>query len=175
MKNSIIYYVVRKLLAFGLIYCLSAVIGEGLIIGILYSMGYDPLRGVIPTGLLGKLLPYYGFSIFLIVTILYCRFVEKTTLRAIGFTANWKEYLQGLFGAFFLLLIIIVICCLGGVLQFQGYNGSGISWSLVFWLLAFVIQGAAEEVMCRRQSLLVLLHLRFLIFLVCWSQSGGIL
>ncbi len=149
MKNSVIYYVIRKLLAFGLIYGLSAVIGEGIIIGLLYGMGYDPLQGEIPSGLLGEILPYYGFSIFLFVTIFYCRFVEKRTLKDLGFTPNWKEYLRGLFLAIALLLIIIGVCCLCGGLQFQGYNRNGISWSLVFRLLAFMIQGATEEVMCR--------------------------
>ena len=99
MKNSIIYYVAKKLLAFGLIYGVSAVIGEGIIIGVLYGMGYDPLQGEIPGGLVGELLPYYGFSLFLLVTIFYCRFVEKRTVREIGFTAKWMEYLWGGFGA----------------------------------------------------------------------------
>jgi len=149
MKNSAIYYVIKQLLAFGLIYGLSAVLGEGVIIGLLYGMGYAPLHGVIPSGLLGELLPYYGFSIFLLVTIFYCRFVEKRTLGAMGFTTNWMEYLWGVLGACVLLLIIIGACCIGGGLQFQGYNRNEISWSLVFWLIAFMIQGAAEEVICR--------------------------
>lgn len=149
MKNSVICYVLKKLLVFGLIYCLSAVLGEGVIIGALYGMGYDPLHGVVPNGLLGELLPYYGFSIFLLVTILYCRYVEKRTLSEIGFTGKWMEYLWGVLWAYVLLLMIIGICCLCGGLQFRGYSRNGISWSLVLRLFAFMIQGAAEEVMCR--------------------------
>ena len=73
MKKSIIYnlnpfnnetnmssaeYIIKKLLAFILIYMSSAVLGEGIIIGILYGMGYDPLHGVMPTGEISELLLY---------------------------------------------------------------------------------------------------------------------
>ena len=53
-------YVIKKALAFILIYVVSAVLGEGVIIGILYGLGYDPLCGIMPEGEIGALLPYYG-------------------------------------------------------------------------------------------------------------------
>ena len=43
-------YIIKKLMAFILIYFFSAVLGEGVIIGILYGMGYDPLHGIMPVG-----------------------------------------------------------------------------------------------------------------------------
>lgn len=70
-------YIIKKLFAFVLIYGGSAILGEGIIIGILFGMGYDPLHGVMPEGQISELLLYYGFVIFSLVTLLYCRFVEK--------------------------------------------------------------------------------------------------
>lgn len=164
MKKSIIYnlspfnnnmvmstgeYIIKKLLAFAMIYCLSAVLGEGIIIGILCGMGYDPLHGLMPTGLIGDLLPYYGFIVFLLVTVLYCRFVEKRTIKSMSFTRNMVDYLLGILLAILLLLIIIIMCCSVDALMFINFNINGNVFYLAFWLLAFAVQGTAEEIMCR--------------------------
>lgn len=142
-------YVLKKLLAFVVIYCIAAVLGEGIIIGILYGMGCDPLHGLMPTGLIGDLLPYYGFIVFALVTVLYCRFFEKSPLKSRGITGNIKEYLIGVLLAILLLFTIIIICCSVEALEFRGFNTNGNVLNLILWLLAFIIQGAAEEIMCR--------------------------
>lgn len=127
MKKSIIYklspfnnetnmsaaqYTIKKLLAFILIYVVSAVLGEGIIIGILSGMGYDPLHGVMPDGQISELLLYYGFLIFSLVTLLYCRFVEKKNIRSIGFSGNPIAYFAGALFALILLIFIIGIGCI---------------------------------------------------------------
>lgn len=94
-KMSAVAYTIRKLAVFALIYCFSAVLGEGIIIGILYHMGYDPLHGAMPAGQIGELLPYYGFLVFALVTLAYCRFVEKRTMQSIGFSGKVIDYLAG--------------------------------------------------------------------------------
>ncbi len=142
-------YTLKKLLAFTMIYCFSAVLGEGIIIGILYRMGYDPLHGVMPAGQIGELLPYYGFLVFLLVTIAYCRLVEKRTTQSIGFSGNAVDYLAGVLLAAALLAIIIGVNCIFGSIKFWGLNTNVDFKSLLLWILAFGIQGAAEEMMCR--------------------------
>ena len=164
MKKSIIYnlnpfnnetnmssaeYIIKKILAFILIYMSSAVLGEGIIIGILYGMGYDPLHGVMPTGEISELLLYYGFLVFAIVTIVYCRFVEKKNIKYIGFLGNPIEYLVGALVAAILLLVIMGIGCFCGSVSFCGFNTNVNIKSILSWVLAFAIQGAAEEIMCR--------------------------
>ena len=146
---SAVEYTIKKLLAFILIYGVSAVLGEGIIIGILYGMGYDPLHGVMPKGQVSELLVYYGFSIFLLTTVLYCKFVEKKDMKNIGFSKKSLEYLIGVLLASILLSIIIGIACLVHSITFSGFNKSISVKSLFLWLLAFAIQGAAEEIMCR--------------------------
>ena len=142
-------YIIKKLSAFILIYVFSAVLGEGIIIGILYGMGYDPLHGIMPDGQISELLLYYGFLIFSLATILYCRFIEKKNMKLIGFAGNPTEYLAGTLIAAILLFIIIGIGCISGSIEFGGFNTNVNIKSLLLWVLAFGIQGAAEEIMCR--------------------------
>jgi len=142
-------YVIKKLLAFGMIYCSAAILGEGIIIGILYGMGYNPLHGLMPTGMLADLLPYYGFLVFFIMTVLYCKIVEKKTLKNMGFTNSVMDYIVGMSLAILMLLIIIILSCFIGALEFCYYNTNSNKLYLIFWLLAFAIQGTTEEVMCR--------------------------
>lgn len=164
MKKSIIYtlspfnnetnmsgaeYIIKKLFAFVLIYGVSAVLGEGIIIGILFGMGYDPLHGVMPEGQISELLLYYGFVIFSLVTLLYCRFVEKKNIKSIGFSGKPIDYLAGALLASILLVIIIGIGCIFDSITFCGFNINVNVKSLFLWILAFGIQGAAEEIMCR--------------------------
>lgn len=142
-------YVLKKLLAFAVIYCLAAVLGEGIIIGMLCGMGYDPLHGVMPTGVIGELLPYYGFVVFLLVTIIYCKFIEKRSLKDIGFSTKISDYLVGALLGVALIVIIMSLSCAFNALTFTGLSIKGNTINLIFWLLGFIIQGAAEEVMCR--------------------------
>ena len=142
-------YIIKKLLAFILIYVFSAVLGEGVIIGILYGMGYDPSHGIMPAGEISELLSYYGFLVFSLVTLLYCRFVEKKNIKFVGFSGNPIEYLAGALVATILLFIILGIGCLCGSISFCGFNTNVSIKSILLWVLAFGIQGATEEIMCR--------------------------
>lgn len=142
-------YIIKKLLAFILIYVFSAVLGEGVIIGILYGMGYDPLHGIMPAEEIGELLLYYGFLVFSLVTLLYCRFVEKKNIKFVGFSGNPIEYLAGALVATILLFIILGIGCLCGSISFYGFSTNVNIKSILLWILAFGIQGATEEIMCR--------------------------
>lgn len=142
-------YIVKKLLAFILIYGVSAVLGEGIIIGILLGMGYDPLHGVIPEGQISKLLFYYGFVVFSLLTLWYCRLVEKKNTKDIGFYGKPIEYMAGALLASILLVIIIGIGCIFDSITFSGFSTYINIKSLLLWIFAFGIQGATEEIMCR--------------------------
>lgn len=142
-------YIIKKLLAFILIYGVSAVLGEGIIIEILFGMGYDPLHGVMPEGQISELLFYYGFAIFLLVTLLYCRFIEKKNIKSIVLGGKPIGYLVGALLASSVLIIIIGISSILDSITFCGFNTNVSVKSLLLWILAFGIQGAAEEIMCR--------------------------
>ena len=142
-------YVIKKLLAFVVLYCFAAVLGEGIIIGMLCGMGYDPLHGIMPTGVIGELLPYYGFIVFLLVTVIYCKFIEKRGMKSMGFSSKIADFFVGALLAVVLIVVIIGLSCVFDSMVFNGFSEKGNNVHLVRWLLAFVIQGVAEEVMCR--------------------------
>lgn len=142
-------YIVKKVLAFLLIYGVSAVVGEGIIIGAFYVMGYDPLNGVIPQGHTAELVKYYGFIVFLAISFVYCRFIEKRNIMAPDVSKLWVEYPLGGVIAVLLLLVIFAVCCVTGTFEFAGFDAGVNVGYLVAMFFGFLIQSMAEEVMCR--------------------------
>ena len=145
---TIVEYIIKKVLAFTLIYFVSALIGEVVVIGALITAGYDPLHGVMPGGEVPFLLQYYGFGTFILITLLYSKIIEKMPVKSF-LKGSIIDYLFGSLIAIILLSVIIVGCCISGSISFIGINDSINTASLVLWLIAFIIQSGAEEVMVR--------------------------
>lgn len=149
MEMSGAEYVIKKLLAFIMIFFVSGVIGEIIVIASYTGMGYDPLHGVMPTGEIVGLVPFYGYILFSIITLLYCRIIEKRNLDDIGLTRKGLDYLYGIGIAIIMLVLITVICCISGIESFSGINTGVNGKGLLLWGIAFVIQGSEEEILCR--------------------------
>ena len=154
-EMSKLEYIIKMILAFLLIYFTSAILGEAVIIGLLSAMGYDPLHGDVPGGeasLLSQfvmnLFSLFGFAIFILVTILYCKIVEKRSVKEV-LGSRPLDYLTGSFIAVALLAVILGLCLMTGAMTFEGL-GSDIQLPMLLLLLVgYMIQSAAEEVMCR--------------------------
>lgn len=142
-------YIIKKLLAFFLIYMVTAVAGEAIIIGALCAMGYDPLNGIMPTGFLAGLLPNCGMILFIAVAVIYCKSIEKWGFRKMGFCTGVFDYIPGGILAIILLAVITCVCCAWGVLTFEGVATSFDPVCLLALLGSFVIQSMAEEVLSR--------------------------
>lgn len=142
-------YAVKKVLAFILVYFLSAVIGEAVIIAILMCMGYDPINGVMPKGQIASLLQYYGFAIFSLMALLYCKIIEKRKTASFKIGKAALDYVTGLVIAVVVLLMVLIVCMITGAISFEGVNKSAFNSGLLLYLLAFIVQGSAEEIMCR--------------------------
>ncbi len=82
--------------------------------------------------------------------ILYCRCAEGRSLGSMGLgkTGWWKEYLLGFAVGTALLLAAGGIAVGFGGLELRGNRETPWGWTLLF-LLAFILQGAGEEVMLR--------------------------
>lgn len=150
-SNSVIEHTIQKVLAFALIYCVSSLVMEIVIIAAYSLFGYDVLRGVLPSGDWVGSIPLLGMCGFLMVTILYIRLVEKSSLSQRGMGLNQaliKTFFKGtLFGGI-LIVVIAFILVITRQYKFEGiYTASGVSQAL--WLCAFLMQSSAEEVMCR--------------------------
>ncbi len=142
-------YIIKKLLAFFLIYLVAAVMGEVIIIGGLCALGYDPLNGVMPTGFLAGLLPNYGMILFIAVAVIYCKKIEKWGFKKLGFCARVFDYVLGGVLAIVLLAVITCVCCVSGVLTFEGIATTFDPVCLLALFGSFVIQSMAEEVLSR--------------------------
>lgn len=154
-EMSKLEYIIKMILAFLLIYFTSAVFGEAVIIGLLSAMGYDPLHGDMPGGeasLLSQfvmiLFSLFGFAIFILVTLLYCRIIEKRSALEI-FGKKPLDYLTGSLIAVGLLAVIIGFCLVTGSMTFEGLSSDVQLPMLLLLLVGYMIQSAAEEVMCR--------------------------
>ena len=149
-SNSRAEYIIQKLFAFMLIFAVSAGLVEAGIILVFTLFGYDVLKGVLPDSPAVGMLPLYGYILFALLTVLYVRRIEKRPLSDIRLRLDKKSLL--LFAVFLgagILWVSVLIGCfvLFGVFSFAGFGE--FSGTAVFWLLAFIIQGSAEELMCR--------------------------
>ena len=142
-------YVIKKLLAFLVIFMGAALVGEGIVIAGLSICGYDFMHGEMPKPIVMDMITYYGYVIHLSFAILYCKFVEK---RSIVSSRNGKkvfDYLLGAGIATVMLAAIMVFICVAGGTSYEGIGKSFNVLSTVALLGGFIIQGAAEEFLCR--------------------------
>lgn len=142
-------YIIKKMLAFFLIYVLFVGISEVIVIGITMAMGYDPLHGVLPSVDVVMLMKYYGFAVFFVVTLLYCKLFEKRKLKSLGFNKKVLDYFVGAVLAVVLLAVIMFVCCVTGVMSFGGFTSVTDVLFLLALFAGFLIQGSAEELVCR--------------------------
>jgi hypothetical protein len=149
MEMSGTEYVIKKVLAFVLIFFISGILGEAVVIGLYTGMGYDPLHGVMPEGQIAGLIPYYGYILFSVTALLYCKLIEKRSLQDIGLTKRGTDYLFGTLIAVAMLVLVVFLCLATGSVSFMGINRDVSIRGLLLWGVAFIIQGSEEEILCR--------------------------
>lgn len=149
MEMSGTEYVIKKVLAFILIFFAAGVSGEAVVIGLYTGMGYDPLHGVMPEGQIAALIPYYGYILFSIIAVLYCKYIEKRSLQDIGLTKQGMDYLLGIGIAVSMLVLVVILCLATGSVSFLGINRDVSIKGFLLWGAAFIIQGSEEEILCR--------------------------
>lgn len=87
----------------------------------------------------------------ILVTLLFCKLIQKRKVTTVGFQkpGMWKEYLCGLGVGFVIFSVAVLLCVVTGSLKFQGLSATFSVGIFVLFLLGFMIQGMAEEVLCR--------------------------
>lgn len=149
-NNSRIEYCIQKILAFLIIYLAAAVMMEGIIILTFTIMGYDLLHGDMPAGNIVGLLPLYGFIGFGIVTILYIKLIEKQSLSGIMCQLNGRSayrFIKNFIFGGLMVGVVVILLWITGNYKFSGFGKP--NSMLLQGLAAYVIQGTAEEIMCR--------------------------
>lgn len=142
-------FIIKKLLAFIFIYFTSMILAEAIIILAHYIMGYHVLQGeMLPLETM-ILLKYYGFVIFIAVTVLYCKLIEKRSIKSMGFNTKFMGYIKGILVGIVLLFLSIGILILTKNITFNGIL-KNINYPIILAFLgAFIVQGAMEETLCR--------------------------
>ncbi len=144
-----VLYIIKKMLAFFLVFTAASIIGEVVVIGGHFIAGYNPLNGEMFPMEIIQLVKYYGMALFIAVTIIYCKVFEKRKLNSMGFNKKVCDYLVGLVVAVLLLTVIVGVCCATGVMSFGGMSSDFDTLYVVALLMGFIIQGSSEEILCR--------------------------
>ncbi|MGO5053909.1 lysostaphin resistance A-like protein [Lachnospiraceae bacterium LCP25S3_G4] len=145
----IAFFILKKLLAFVLIFFASIFLAEGLMIIAHYLMGYNVLQGDMLSTQAMTLMKYYGYAVFMLISILYCKFIEKRSIKSMGFNSKFFGYLKGILIGIGLLVVSIGIIVLTGNISYNGFL-ENINYPIILAFLgAFIIQGAMEETLCR--------------------------
>jgi membrane protease YdiL (CAAX protease family) len=148
-EMPITIYILKKFLVFIVIYLISGVAGEAIIIGGLSAMGYQPLQGIMPSENVTALIPYYMFVIFILVGILYCKLVEKRTLKSLGFSKKISDYVWGMVIGSILIVAVMGLCCIVGTISYTGVQSHIDYMYLVALFVGLIIQSMGEELLCR--------------------------
>ncbi|MDE5780117.1 MAG: CPBP family intramembrane metalloprotease [Lachnospiraceae bacterium] len=87
----------------------------------------------------------------ILVVCLFCRLIQKRGLHTIGFckTHILKEYIIGLAAGFLFFSVAVLLGVLTGGLSITGFSSKFSIGIFILYLLGFMIQGMAEEVLCR--------------------------
>lgn len=145
----VLVYIIKKALAFFLVFAVSTLVAEGITIAGHLIAGYNPLAGeMLPLDVM-QLIKYYGYALFIVVTFIYCRVFEKRKIRTLGFNKKVYDYITGSALAVLLLAVIVGVCCLTGTMSFGGFVSDFDGLYIILLLFGFVVQGAMEEIMCR--------------------------
>ena len=144
--------VLKSILGFIGIFMVSAIVAEIIIMLIFTLVGIDIFGGSLPqNNLLVQTIPLYGFILFMITSIIYCKFIEKRSLKSMGFTNKGiiSNYIKGLIIGILLVSIVLFIALSSGALTYQGISENINTLTVLVFLGGYIIQGMSEEVMCR--------------------------
>ena len=85
------------------------------------------------------------------VVFLYCRVIEKRKLNTLGFRRKgmMKGYLAGALGGVLFFSVAYLFCVVTGSIQIQGIAKHISGWYILGYLAGYMVQGMAEEVLCR--------------------------
>lgn len=86
-----------------------------------------------------------------IVVLLYCRFLEKRKLSTLGFIKRGmaKQYVLGLVFGAVAFSAAYLICIVTGSVNFEGIVANITPLYIIGFFFGYVLQGMAEEVLCR--------------------------
>lgn len=121
----------------------------------------------------------------ILIVLAFCKLIQKRNPVTLGFTRKGivKQYLIGLAAGFLAFSAAVLICVLTGALKLGGIAETFKIGMFALFVLAFMIQGMAEEVLCRgyfmvslgrRNPMWVAILLNALVFAALHLLNAGI-
>ena len=143
-----ILYTIKILLTAGVLYFISLLIGEVIIIGGSYLFGFNATDKQLPYDIM-LICSFYGYIVTILVFIFFVKKRNKDKLSRIGLDNNFKTFFIGILIGIVSLSLIIILLMLCGSIKFVGINNN-INW-LFFGLYfgGYLIQSFMEELICR--------------------------
>lgn len=85
------------------------------------------------------------------VVFVYCRFLEKRKIRTLGFRKKGMvpQYLKGAVAGALFFSVAYLICVLTGSIHVEGLVTNMAPLGILGYLVGYLVQGMAEEVLCR--------------------------
>lgn len=142
-------FIVKKILAFGLCYFAGLFAAEVLIILLHFPFGKNMLIGDLFDTQTITLLSYYGFLAVAGAALLYWKLIEKRPLSQMGLTKHFGSYFIGAFAGILLLAVSVCAILFTGSITYEGVFENADIPVIILFLFSFIIQGAAEEFLCR--------------------------
>lgn len=98
-----------------------------------------------------KILSLFSDIMLILVVCLFCRLLQKRKLSTIGFAKHnlVKEYLVGMLGGFLFFSAVVLLGVVSGGLSIDGISPEFSIGIFVMYLFGYMVQGMAEEVLCR--------------------------
>lgn len=96
-------------------------------------------------------LTLFADIMMILIVILFAKLIQKRKVHTIGFTKKGfvKEYLAGMAAGFVLFSAAILLCVITGALKINGLSAQIPIFLLILYFLGYIVQGMAEEVLCR--------------------------
>ncbi|MDE7353853.1 MAG: CPBP family intramembrane metalloprotease [Acetatifactor sp.] len=148
-KMPVSLFIIKKILAFWVCYIAGLLIAEGLVILLHFALGKNMLVGDVFDAEIITLITYYGYIIIAGVALLYWKVIEKKPLAAMGLSKEISTYFIGIALSVFLLTLTVVIIAATGNIKYQGIFENTDVLVIILLTGGFMIQGAAEEILCR--------------------------
>jgi membrane protease YdiL (CAAX protease family) len=179
-KMPVSLFIIKKTLAFWVCYIAGLFIAEGLVILLHFALGKNILVGEVFDVKTITLITYYGYIIIAGVAILYWKMIEKKPLAAMGLSREIGTYFVGIVLSIHLLTLSVVMIVAFGNIKYQGTVENPDVLMIILLTGGLMIQGAAEEMLCRgivlhtlkeQTSLLTAMSVSTILFIVPhWSS-----
>lgn len=143
-----VLYTAKILLTTQVIYFVTLILAETIIIGISFLFGYNATDNQVPQNIILPI-SFFGYIITIMAFLLYTKKINKSDIDRIGLDKNLKTYIKGLVIGIITFLLVIIPLFFCGAVKFNGVNNN-INWLFVIiFFFAYLIQSTLEEVICR--------------------------